>query len=66
MSYDTAKEALRKNLEVILQARSATPQDYLIYDLGTALFHLIGAVESDLAEIKAKIDQLGEGPPLLR
>jgi hypothetical protein len=63
MSYDTAKQALRKNLDVILQGKSdATPQDYLIYELAKALFDLIGALEADLAEIKSKIDQLGGGP----
>jgi hypothetical protein len=65
MSYENAKEALRKNLMVILRERTSTVQDYLIYDLATSLFHLIEALQSDLAEIKEKLDRLGgdQRPP---
>lgn len=67
MSYETAKEALRDNLEVMLKEPAKnTPQDYLIYNFSTALAHLIEALQADVAEIKAKIDQFGEGPPPLR
>ncbi len=62
MSYETAKQVLRKDLDVILQNPSKTPQDYLIYNLGAALFDLIEALEYDLADIKSRIDQLGEVP----
>jgi hypothetical protein len=63
MSYDTAREALSKNLAVILEGKNITPQDYLIYDLGRSLSHLIDAVQADLAEIKGKLDRLGGAPP---
>ena len=63
MSYETAKEVLRKNIDVMMQNPNKTAHDYLMYDFGKALFDLIEAVQVDLAEIKAKIDRLAGVPP---
>jgi len=59
MSYEKAKEPLSENNGIYLNDRVETKQDRMLHNLGKSLYHLIEAVESDLAEIKRAV---GAGP----
>jgi len=59
MSYGAAKEVLRKTVDKILQSPTGAPsQEYLIYDVGTALFQLIEALETDLTAMRSDLDRI--------
>jgi hypothetical protein len=64
MSYETAKEALRKNLEVMMSHKdTVTAQDHLLYSIAKSLFDLIGALEADLSELRDRLKEYDSRRP---
>ena len=56
MSYETAKEHLRGNITVIMTRKdTVTAHDHLLYNLANSLFDFVEALETDLADIKARL-----------
>jgi len=64
MSYETAKEAIRGNIEVILSHKdTVTAHDHLLYNLAKSLFDLTEALEVELADIKARLKKCESQQP---
>jgi hypothetical protein len=59
VSYEKAKEAVRKNAEIFLNQADTTKEQEMIYNLSKSLDLLIQAVENDIAQIKRTVTATG-------
>jgi hypothetical protein len=64
MSYETAKEALRQNIRVIMTHKdTVTAHDHFLYNMAKSLFDFIEALDADLGELKARLKVYESLPP---
>jgi hypothetical protein len=64
MPFETAKESLRKDIQVILHHKDTiTGYDHLLYNLSKSLFDFVEAVEVEVTDVRARLKECGSRLP---